>query len=101
MSKKLLFTIFLCLVCTVAAFAQDSEEAHNDASFSVGAGVPVGSDTSYLNTAPMIALNYGYRFNRYLQAEGGFQMAFISLSSFLGSAALPRLTSCLLSRTWT
>lgn len=75
MSKKLLLTIVLCLVST-AVFGQDSEEAHNDVSFSVGAAVPNGADRSYLNKAPMIAFQYGYRFNRLLQAEGGFQMAF-------------------------
>jgi hypothetical protein len=79
MSKKLLLvtivTIVLSLVST-AALAQDSEEAHNDVSFSVGAAVPNGPDRAYLNNAPMIGLTYGYRFNRFLQAEGGFQMAF-------------------------
>jgi Outer membrane protein beta-barrel domain len=76
MSKKLLLlTIVLSLVST-AAFAQDSEETHHDVSFSVGAAVPNGPDRAYLNTAPMIALMYGYKFNRFFQAESGFQMAF-------------------------
>jgi hypothetical protein len=75
MSKKILFTMLLTLVST-AAFAQDSEESHNDVSFSVGAAVPRGADRAYLNNAPVISLLYGYRLNRFFQAEGGLQMAF-------------------------
>ncbi|HEY2380752.1 MAG TPA: hypothetical protein VGK48_06160 [Terriglobia bacterium] len=75
MRKIILLTIFCTLVST-AAFSQDNEIPHNDVNFSVGAGVPTGSDTSYLTNAPMIALMYGYRFNRFIQAESGFQMAF-------------------------
>lgn len=75
MRKIILLTIF-CMLAATAAFAQDSEIPHNDVSFSVGAGVPTGSDTSFLSNAPMIALLYGYRFNKYIQAESGFQMAF-------------------------
>ena len=54
MSKKILFTMLLTLVST-AAFAQESEESHNDVSFSVGAAVPRGADRAYLNNAPMIS----------------------------------------------
>src|ERR1051326_2303894 len=75
MSKNILFTMLLTLVST-AAFAQESEESHNDVSFSVGAAVPRGADRAYLNNAPVISLLYGYRFNRFLQAEAGLQMAF-------------------------
>ena len=76
MSKKLLLSTVALTLISTAAFAQDSELAHNDASFSVGAAVPNGPDRAYLNNAPMIALTYGYRFNRFLQGEAGFQMAF-------------------------
>jgi hypothetical protein len=74
MKLKLAFTTLFLLLST-SLFAQD-EIAHNDVSLSVGAGVPTGQDTSYLNNAPMIAFNYGYRFNKYFGADGGFQMAF-------------------------
>src|ERR1051326_242844 len=75
MSKKTLLTIVVCLVCG-NLFAQDGETQHHDINFAVGAAVPTGSDTRYLQKAPMILLAYGYRFNRLFQAEGGFQMAF-------------------------
>ena len=75
MSKTILLTI-LCTCACVTAFAQDNEEAHNDVSFSFGAAVPTGSDTAYLQKAPMLLFSYGYRFNRFFQAEGGLQMAF-------------------------
>jgi hypothetical protein len=74
-NKPLLLIIVLALIPT-AAFAQDNELAHNDVSFSVGAAVPNGPDRAYLDNAPVIALTYGYRFNRFLQGEAGFQMAF-------------------------
>jgi hypothetical protein len=74
--RKILFLTIFCTCVSTAAFAQENELSHHDVSFSIGAGVPTGSDTSYLNKAPMIALQYGYRFNRWIQAESGFQMAF-------------------------
>jgi hypothetical protein len=42
----------------------------------VGPAVPVGNDTAYLKTAPLFTVGYGYRFNRFLEADAGFQMAF-------------------------
>jgi hypothetical protein len=75
MIKKILLATGFCLVCG-SLFAQDGEIQHNDINFAVGAAVPTGSDTGYLQKAPMILLTYGYRFNRLFQAEGGFQMAF-------------------------
>jgi hypothetical protein len=74
MSKTILLTILLTFVSTTV-FAQEDLQ-HSDVNFAVGAAVPTGSDTSYLQKAPMISLTYGYRFNRLFQAEGGFQMAF-------------------------
>ena len=74
MSKKILLTIVFTFFSRTL-FAQD-EFPHSDVNFAVGAAVPTGSDTTYLKKAPMIALTYGYRFNRLFQAEGGFQMAF-------------------------
>ncbi len=58
-----------------AIFAQDDYH-HNNISVGFGGATPVGTDTSYLTTAPLITLNYGYRFNRLFQADAGFQMAF-------------------------
>lgn len=65
------------MLVATGAFAQAEDEIpHSDISFGVGAAVPTGADKAYLNNAPIIALGYGYRFNRYFQAEGAFQMAF-------------------------
>jgi Outer membrane protein beta-barrel domain len=71
--KLALASLFLLLSTSV--FAQD-EIAHHDVSFSVGAAVPTGQASRYLNNAPMIAFDYGYRFNRFFGAGGGFQIAF-------------------------
>src|SRR5579884_3743135 len=75
MSKKTFFTILLVCIC-LPAYADDSEVQHSDVNFSVGAGVPKGTERAYLDKAPMISLTYGYRFNKFVQAESGFQMAF-------------------------
>jgi hypothetical protein len=75
MRQKIVLTAFLLLVST-GAFAQSEDMPHSDISFGIGAAVPNGADRAYLNNAPMIAFGYGYRFNRYFQAEGAFQMAF-------------------------
>jgi len=36
----------------------------------------VESTTNYLGTAPFVTLGYGYRSNRWFQADAGFQIAF-------------------------
>jgi len=41
-----------------------------------GAAVPIGNATNYLRTAPEISVSYGYRLNRFFQADVGLQMAF-------------------------
>jgi len=64
-----------CLLISSSAFAQD-EFHHNNADFGVGPAIPVGSTTDYLSTAPLINLGYGYRFNRWFQADAAFQIAF-------------------------
>lgn len=58
--------------------AQDSntDYHHNNVFFGVGPAIPVGNTTNYLSTAPLIDFGYGYRFNRWFQADAGFQMAF-------------------------
>ncbi len=63
---------FLCPL----AFAQDESVHHNNIVVGIGPAIPVGSTTSYLSTAPLITVGYGYRFNRWFQADAGFQAAF-------------------------
>ena len=60
-----------------AAFAQSSEDFHrNNITAGAGAAIPTGGDTSYLSTAPLVWVGYGYRFNRLFQADIGFEAAF-------------------------
>jgi hypothetical protein len=63
-----------CLLCASTSFAQDFHR--NNVTVGIGPAVPVGNDTSYLSTAPLLSIGYGYRFNRLLQADAGFQIAF-------------------------
>jgi hypothetical protein len=65
-----------CLLASGLGFAQDADYHHNNVVFDLGAAIPVGSTTNYLNTAPLINFGYGYRFNRWFQADAGFQIAF-------------------------
>src|SRR5579859_6720410 len=73
--RILLFTS-IALVISTMAVAQDADFHRNNIIAAVGAAVPTGSDTRYLGTAPLISFGYGYRFNRYFQADAGFQLAF-------------------------
>ncbi len=74
--KRLLLTAIGCLLLPAAATAQETDFHHNNITVGFGAAMPVGSTTNYLNTAPLISLGYGYRFNRLFQADAGFQAAF-------------------------
>jgi hypothetical protein len=58
------------------AFAQDTDYHHNNFIVGVGPAIPIGSTTNYLSTAPFVNFGYGYRFNRWFQADAGFQIAF-------------------------
>jgi hypothetical protein len=63
------------IVAAVPVFAQEETVHHHNFSLGFGAAVPAGNSTSYLGTAPLAAFRYGYRFNRYLQADAGLQLA--------------------------
>jgi hypothetical protein len=70
-------SVLLAGLCVSAlGLAQDADIHHHNAYFGVGAAIPVGNTTNYLSTAPLINFGYGYRFNRFLQADAGVQMAF-------------------------
>jgi len=60
---------------TGAAFAQSEHVTHHNISVGLGPAIPTGFSSNYLGTAPMVAVRYGYRFNRYLQADAGLQLA--------------------------
>lgn len=74
---RTIFTASLGLLISFAAFGQSSEEVHHhNITVGGGAAVPVGNTTNYLGTAPAFSAAYGYRFNRFFQADAGLQMAF-------------------------
>ena len=73
--RKIILTVVGSLFSTLA-FAQSPEFHRNNVTVGIGAAVPVGSDSSYLNSAPLVSVGYGYRFNRYFRADAGLQFAF-------------------------
>lgn len=76
MRKTTRFAVCLLLPGLALAQTDNQEIHHHNISFGVGPAIAVGSTTTYLGTAPFIRLAYGYRFDRYFQADAGFQMAF-------------------------
>jgi len=56
-------------------FAQSDEVHHHNFAAGIGPAIPTGNSGIYLSTAPMVAFRYGYRLNRYLQADAGLQLA--------------------------
>ncbi|HEX4807821.1 MAG TPA: hypothetical protein VH325_02760 [Bryobacteraceae bacterium] len=62
------------LSCAPLLRAQDIH--HNNIYIGGEGALPMGSDTNYLNAAPMVSFGYGYRFNRLFQADIGLQIAF-------------------------
>ncbi len=59
----------------VSGFAQD-EIHHSNISVGLGPAIPVGNTTNYLSAAPLFRAAYGYRFNKWFQADAGLQIAF-------------------------
>lgn len=47
----------------------------NTVSAGIGAAIPTGNATNYLGTAPLVSVNYGRRFTKYLQADAGLEFA--------------------------
>lgn len=77
MRKQVWALLLVAGACPALLPAQSDETLHHH-NFSAGIGpaIPQGSSGQYLSTAPLVSLRYGYRFNRYLQADAGFQLAF-------------------------
>ncbi|HTS75537.1 MAG TPA: hypothetical protein VMG40_05000 [Bryobacteraceae bacterium] len=58
--------------------AQSPDESwhHYNADFGVGPAIPLGNSTNYFSTAPLVVVGFGYRLNRWFQADVGAQFAF-------------------------
>jgi hypothetical protein len=69
------------LLLSGLTFGQSGDFYRNNITAGIGPGIPVGSDTAYLDAAPLISIGYGYRFNRFLQADVAFQTAFGAASN--------------------
>lgn len=78
MTTKALFAFAALTALAGLCFAQDQDEEvhHQNITVGGGAAIPTGNATNYLSTAPLFTLGYGYRFNRWFQADIGFQAAF-------------------------
>ncbi|MCC6362479.1 MAG: hypothetical protein IT165_03090 [Bryobacterales bacterium] len=63
------------LSASIPMFGQSEDVHHHNFSAGLGPAIPSGSSRNYLGTAPMFALRYGYRFNQFLQADAGLQLA--------------------------
>ncbi|MCL4402840.1 MAG: hypothetical protein M1436_09295 [Acidobacteria bacterium] len=74
--NRLLAFASVCLMASTVGFAQEDAIRHHNVSFGFGPAMPMGTSKDYLKSAPMIGFSYGYRFNRWFQADAGFQMAF-------------------------
>ena len=68
--------ITACLFASSVLFGQNSDFHRHNIVAGLGPAVPIGSATNYLGPAAFVKLGYGYRFNRYLQADAGLQLAF-------------------------
>jgi hypothetical protein len=67
--------ILLTLAGAGSLAAQSDSVQHHNFSAGIGPAIPIGSSKDYLGTAPMFGFRYGYRFNRFLQADAGLQLA--------------------------
>jgi len=75
MIKRALLTLTCSLILATLGFGQ--EEFHrNNITVGGGAAVPVGTTTTYLGSAPLFTVGYGYRFKRWFQADIGLEMVF-------------------------
>lgn len=66
------------VACSAVLPAQSNDETwhHYNADFGVGPAIPVGSSTNYFSTAPLVVVRFGYRLNRWFQADVGGEFAF-------------------------
>jgi hypothetical protein len=76
MPYRTLWTLGILLALSTLGVAQSEDYHHNNFEVGVGPAVPVGNSANYFSTAPLLTFGYGYRFNRWFQADAGFQAAF-------------------------
>jgi hypothetical protein len=76
MIRSAFCTLGLAFTLSSLSMAQSEDYHHNNISVGVGPAIPIGNSTNYLTTAPLVTVGYGYRFNRWSQADTGFQAAF-------------------------
>jgi hypothetical protein len=68
--------IAVLVAAAVPVFAQQDYYPRHHLTFGVGAALPRGELRGPLGDAPLVSVGYGFRFNRYLQADVGFDTAF-------------------------
>lgn len=73
-------TMKLAAIMAIAVFPSSlalaqSEVQHHHIVAGLGPAIPAGYSSNYLGAAPLLALRYGYRFNRFFQADAGLQLA--------------------------
>lgn len=61
---------------TTSLFAQSDDFHRNNITAGVGPAIPVGSSRTYLETAPIVMVSYGYRFSHLFQLDAGLEAAF-------------------------
>jgi len=77
MFRKVLSTTSVVCTCMFVSTVASAQDFHrNNISAGIGPAIPTGNATNYLSTAPLVSVGYGYRFNRFFQADAGFQIAF-------------------------
>jgi len=75
MPPKAAILIALPALSAASLQAEDHYNRHNF-SFAIGAARPRGDLGSFLNDSPGISAGYGYRFQRYFQADAGLDVLF-------------------------
>lgn len=73
---KRTITLLLCGTSVASITFGQEEVHHHNITAGLGAAIPVGATTNYLGAAPLFSIGYGYRFNRFFQADAGAQFAF-------------------------
>jgi hypothetical protein len=71
--------LFVCgfLLAASVAYGQSSDDFHKyNLWLGLGPAIPVNNSTNYLSAAPMFGFGFGYRFDKYFQADAGMQIAF-------------------------
>ncbi len=64
------------LVAGTASLSSGQEYNKNTITAGVGGAMPAGAIRAYMDPAPAMTVSYGRRFNRYFQADAGFDAVF-------------------------